>query len=393
MDGQYAPAHGCRSGARRPDRDLLAGRAGRDRRRATARSSADDRRRAGRAERFVAGVQRLLEEADGSRSRAACPSSRSSRPRRSTGSVFVVRRRRAADRRDDAARPDGRARLLRPEALPRASIDEPTAATRRAARRRLAGRTKATLCVSRSPASLLAAGSLAGSVLYRRRSARRLERVDLYADDGSMVSLADGSPEAERAARRSRATFSPCRDDRDGARRRDPRRRATSRATSCSARGAGALLPRQVPLRDAARPARPARRGDRRSRAGARAGRRPARRARARRRPARRGRVARERPAVRDRPQARRRSYGTANRIEGVFEPGERVCLVEDVVTSGGAAIEAVEALREAGLRVSTAVCVVDREEGGADALARAAVRLRPLFLASELLASDGNPR
>jgi orotate phosphoribosyltransferase len=80
------------------------------------------------------------------------------------------------------------------------------------------------------------------------------------------------------------------------------------------------------------------------------------------------------------------KDYGTANRLEGVFEPGERVCLVEDVVTSAGAAIEAVEALREAGLDVGTAVCVVDREEGGADALARVGVRLRALFRASELL-------
>ena len=45
---------------------------------------------------------------------------------------------------------------------------------------------------------LLAAGSLAGSLLVRRRAARRVERVDLYADDGSMLSLAAGSPEAER---------------------------------------------------------------------------------------------------------------------------------------------------------------------------------------------------
>jgi hypothetical protein len=45
---------------------------------------------------------------------------------------------------------------------------------------------------------MLAAGSLAGSVLYRRRAARRLERVDLYAEDGSMASIADGSPDAER---------------------------------------------------------------------------------------------------------------------------------------------------------------------------------------------------
>ena len=46
---------------------------------------------------------------------------------------------------------------------------------------------------------MLAAGSLAGSVLYRRRAARRRERVDLYAGDGSMVSIAaEGSPEAEQ---------------------------------------------------------------------------------------------------------------------------------------------------------------------------------------------------
>ncbi|HZC76076.1 MAG TPA: orotate phosphoribosyltransferase, partial [Gaiellaceae bacterium] len=76
------------------------------------------------------------------------------------------------------------------------------------------------------------------------------------------------------------------------------------------------------------------------------------------------------------------KEYGTANRIEGVFEPGECVCLVEDIVTSGGALLEAITALREAGLVVRTAVCVVDREEGGADALARQAVRLRSLFRA-----------
>jgi orotate phosphoribosyltransferase len=80
------------------------------------------------------------------------------------------------------------------------------------------------------------------------------------------------------------------------------------------------------------------------------------------------------------------KEYGTANRIEGPFEPGESVCLVEDIVTSGGALLEAIEAVREAGLVVRTAVCVVDREEGGADALARQAVRLRPLFRAGELL-------
>ncbi len=86
------------------------------------------------------------------------------------------------------------------------------------------------------------------------------------------------------------------------------------------------------------------------------------------------------------------KDYGTANRLEGLSEPGECVCLIEDVVTSGGAAIEAVLALREAGLRVSNAICVVDREEGGVDELARHAVRLWPLFRASELLETPANP-
>ncbi|HUJ54495.1 MAG TPA: orotate phosphoribosyltransferase [Gaiellaceae bacterium] len=86
------------------------------------------------------------------------------------------------------------------------------------------------------------------------------------------------------------------------------------------------------------------------------------------------------------------KGYGTAKRLEGVFEEGETVCLVEDVVTSGGALLDAVEAVREAGLVVRTAVCVVDREEGGADALARHAVRLRPLFRAGELLGGEKTP-
>ena len=89
------------------------------------------------------------------------------------------------------------------------------------------------------------------------------------------------------------------------------------------------------------------------------------------------------------------KEYGTAKRIEGPFEPGELVCLIEDVVTSGGALAEAVDALRGAGLEVRNAVCVVDREEGGADALARMGVRLRPLYRGGELLPAAegaGNP-
>ncbi len=79
------------------------------------------------------------------------------------------------------------------------------------------------------------------------------------------------------------------------------------------------------------------------------------------------------------------KDYGTANRLEGVFEAGQRVCVVEDVVTSGGALLDAVEGLRAAGLDVSAAICVVDRQEGGAEAIAAAGVRLAALYTIADL--------
>jgi orotate phosphoribosyltransferase len=80
------------------------------------------------------------------------------------------------------------------------------------------------------------------------------------------------------------------------------------------------------------------------------------------------------------------KEYGTANLLEGEYTEGEEVCLLEDVVTSGGAAAEAVDALRAAGLACGNAVCVVDREEGGAEALGSKAVRLHALFRTQDVL-------
>jgi orotate phosphoribosyltransferase len=80
------------------------------------------------------------------------------------------------------------------------------------------------------------------------------------------------------------------------------------------------------------------------------------------------------------------KEYGTERRIEGVYGEGERVCLVEDVVTTGGASLVAVDALRGAGLVCERAVCVVDREEGGRAALADAGVELAALFRADEIV-------
>jgi orotate phosphoribosyltransferase len=80
------------------------------------------------------------------------------------------------------------------------------------------------------------------------------------------------------------------------------------------------------------------------------------------------------------------KAHGTANRIEGAYAEGERVVLIEDVVTSGGAAVDAVRAVRQAGLECRTAICVIDREEGGVDTLARLGVRLHPLFSAAQVV-------
>jgi orotate phosphoribosyltransferase len=80
------------------------------------------------------------------------------------------------------------------------------------------------------------------------------------------------------------------------------------------------------------------------------------------------------------------KTHGTANRIEGAFAPGERIVLIEDIVTTGGATADAVRALRQAGLECRTAVCVIDREEGGVDALARLGVRLHALFRAAQVV-------
>jgi orotate phosphoribosyltransferase len=79
------------------------------------------------------------------------------------------------------------------------------------------------------------------------------------------------------------------------------------------------------------------------------------------------------------------KEYGTARRFEGALLAGERVVLVEDVVTTGGAALAAVDVLREAGAEVLGALVVVDREQGGREAFAAAGVPLQALFTKSDL--------
>jgi orotate phosphoribosyltransferase len=81
------------------------------------------------------------------------------------------------------------------------------------------------------------------------------------------------------------------------------------------------------------------------------------------------------------------KEYGTANRIEGRFDEGEEVVVLEDIATTGGSALSAVEALREASTVVNRVLVVVDREEGARENLAEADVELESLVTASDLLA------
>jgi orotate phosphoribosyltransferase len=92
-------------------------------------------------------------------------------------------------------------------------------------------------------------------------------------------------------------------------------------------------------------------------------------------------------PSVIVRKQAK--DYGTGNRVEGAFEPGTRVVVLEDVATTGRSALDAVEALREAGATVERVLVVVDREEGARERLAEAGVELEALVTAADLLAEE----
>jgi len=80
------------------------------------------------------------------------------------------------------------------------------------------------------------------------------------------------------------------------------------------------------------------------------------------------------------------KTHGTARMIEGPFQPGDHVAVVEDVITTGGSAIKAIEAVTQAGGVVAGVLAVVDREEGGREALESRGVHVITLTRASQLL-------
>jgi len=84
---------------------------------------------------------------------------------------------------------------------------------------------------------------------------------------------------------------------------------------------------------------------------------------------------------VRKEPKA----YGTARQIEGRYVQGERITVIEDVVTTGGDSLRSVHVLRDAGLDVIHLVVVLDRGEGGEDNIREAGIAYSPLFRITDL--------
>ncbi len=83
------------------------------------------------------------------------------------------------------------------------------------------------------------------------------------------------------------------------------------------------------------------------------------------------------------------KAHGALRRIEGCFEAGMSVVVVEDVITTGASALEAASVLHQAGGVVRGVLAVVDREEGGRETLERAGFVVRALVTGRELLAAQ----
>ena len=79
------------------------------------------------------------------------------------------------------------------------------------------------------------------------------------------------------------------------------------------------------------------------------------------------------------------KGYGTSKQIEGRFEGGDRVTVIEDVVTTGGDSLRSAQVLRDAGLEVIHLVVVLDRGEGGEANIRTAGIPYSPLFRIQDL--------
>ena len=85
-------------------------------------------------------------------------------------------------------------------------------------------------------------------------------------------------------------------------------------------------------------------------------------------------------------PRKEEKSYGTKRRIEGIYEAGDRVVLIDDIITDGASKFEAIEVLEEAGLVVKDLVILIDREQGGRELLASKGYTLHSILTITQCL-------
>ncbi|MEN6357376.1 MAG: orotate phosphoribosyltransferase [Armatimonadota bacterium] len=85
-------------------------------------------------------------------------------------------------------------------------------------------------------------------------------------------------------------------------------------------------------------------------------------------------------------PRKEAKSYGTKKLIEGAFSEGDKVLVIDDIITDGASKIEAIAPLKEAGLVVTDVLIILDREQGGDKILAKAGYKLHSLGKLSDVL-------
>jgi uridine monophosphate synthetase len=96
--------------------------------------------------------------------------------------------------------------------------------------------------------------------------------------------------------------------------------------------------------------------------------------------------LAADKPLIYPRKEAK--AHGLGKDIEGAWQPGERVVVIEDLITKGGSTLQTVERLRAVGLQVEHVIVLIDREQGGVANLAAAGVTAHAVFTVSEVLAT-----
>ena len=79
------------------------------------------------------------------------------------------------------------------------------------------------------------------------------------------------------------------------------------------------------------------------------------------------------------------KGHGVGRQVEGDVKPGDKVVIVEDVITTGGSTLKAIAAAQEFGLKVVKVIVLVDREEGGRQAVEQAVPQVEAVFILSEL--------